>query len=90
MWCSVGTGRPLFSQRGRLFELGFGDAATSLNSEPADLVLPGAMGRHVGLIVPLAPLAGLLRGGDATPRRIPRSNEPLRLLRGYLAALRTT
>ena len=80
-------GPATFSQRGHLFELGFGDAATSLNSEPADLVLPGAISRHVGLIVPLAPLAGLLRGGDATPRRIPRSNEPLRLLWDYLCSL---
>lgn len=80
-------GPAMFSQRGRSVELGFGDAAISLNSEPADLVLPGAMGRHVGLIVPLAPLVGLLRGGDATPQRIPRSNELLRLLWGYLRSL---
>jgi AraC-like DNA-binding protein len=77
----------MLSQRGRSFDFSFGDAATCLQSEPADLALPTAMGRHVGVIVPVARLDGLLRGGDLTPLRIPRNNEPLRLLWSYLGRL---
>ena len=75
-------------QRGRSFELGFGDAAACLNSEPADLTLPCPKGRHIGLVVPLARLAGSLRDRDPIPRRIPGSDQAIRLLLAYLGTLR--
>lgn len=81
-------GPALLSQRGRSFEIGPGDAATCSNAEPADLTLPHAHGRHVGIVVPLKPLAALVPDLEAKmPLRIPRQSEPLRLLRGYLAVL---
>jgi AraC-like DNA-binding protein len=79
-------GPAMLSQRARSFELGVGDAATCLHSEPADLDLPQT-GRYVSLVVPIVPVAGLLRGGEATPRHIPHNNEPLRLLWSYLRSL---
>jgi AraC-like DNA-binding protein len=80
-------GSAVLSQGRHSFELGPGDAATCLHSEPADLALAGDMGRHVGLIVPLKPLAALLRDDGVTPRRIAGSNEALRLLIGYLGVI---
>src|SRR5439155_23099873 len=74
--------------RRRSFELAFGDAGTCYNSEPADLILPCASGRHLGLVVPLKPLAELVPDIEARmPCRIPRESEPLRLLTGYLGAV---
>jgi AraC-like DNA-binding protein len=81
-------GPALLSQRGRSFELGVGDAGTCLHSEPADLTLPCASGRHVGLIVPIKKLGALVPDLEARmPCRIPRESEPLRLLTGYIGLL---
>jgi AraC-like DNA-binding protein len=81
-------GPALLSQRGRTLELAFGDAATCSHLEPTDLTLPGTNARHVGLVVPLKPLAALVPDLEARmPCRIPRGSEPLRLLTGYLDAL---
>jgi AraC-like DNA-binding protein len=79
-------GPAMLSQCGRSFALDWGDAAMCLHSEPAELDLPSATGRHVGLIVPIAPIAEGLRGG-VLPRQIRRGNEPLRLLWSYLGSL---
>ncbi len=81
-------GPALLSQRGRALELGFGDAATCSHTEPADLALPSANGRHVGLVVPLKPLTALVPNLEAKiPSRIAADNDALRLLAGYLGVL---
>ena len=81
-------GPALLSQRGRSLELGTGDAATCSHSEPADLSLPSENGRHVGLVVPLKPMAALVPDLErSVPKRIARHSDPLRLLVGYLDAL---
>ncbi len=80
-------GRALLSQRGRALELGPGDAGTCSHAEPADLALPCENQRHVGLVVPLKPLAALVPDLEAAfPTRIARSNAALRLLTDYLGA----
>ena len=81
-------GPALLAQRGRSIELGSGDAATCSHSEPADLTLPFENGRHVGLVVPLKPMAALVPDLESTiPKRIVRHSDPLRLLVGYLDTL---
>ena len=84
-----GTAGPaLFSQRGRTLMLGAGDAATCSHTEPADLTLPRKNGRHVGLVVPLKPLAALVPDLEGTiPARIARDSDALRLLTSYLDAV---
>ena len=57
-------GPAVLSQNGRSFELAAGDAGTCSNAEPADLVLPCANGQHLGLVVPLKPLAALVGTAD--------------------------
>ncbi len=81
-------GPALLSQRGRSLELDVGDAATCSHAELADLVLPRENGRHIGLVVPMKPLAALVPDLEGTmPTRIPRSGDALRLLVSYLGAL---
>ena len=84
-----GTAGPaLLSQRGRTLELGVGDAGTCSHTEPADLTLPGENGRHIGLVLPLKPLAELVPDLEGTiPARIDRDSDALRLLTSYLDAL---
>jgi AraC-like DNA-binding protein len=86
MFGSVGPA--LLSQRGRSFELAFGDAGTCSHTEPADLTLPHGSGRHVALVVPLRPLVALVPDLEARmPGRIAGNSDALRLLTGYLGAL---
>ncbi len=84
-----GTAGPaVLVQRGRTLELGIGDAGTCSHTEPADLMLPGKEARHVGLVVPLKALAGLVPNLEASiPSPVARGNEALRLLLSYLGAL---
>ena len=73
------------SQRGREATLRAGDAML-ISHEPS-IVMPSPAG-HVGVIVPRAALASRVRNlDDSILRRIPRSAEALRLLRGYLRLL---
>jgi AraC-like DNA-binding protein len=86
MFGSVGSA--FLSQRGRSFELGVGDAGACFHSEPADLTLPRGSGRHVGLVVPLKPLAALAPDIEARrPCRIAGDSDALRLLTSYLDVL---
>lgn len=76
-----GTGS--FSQRGHEVSLGEGDAALVLQGEPAVTVHSQVHG--TALLVPRAALSSLVANvEDAAMRVIPRDNEALRLLRGYL------
>lgn len=74
------------SQLGREVELRPGEAAPITNTERASFMHAGS--RHVGIIAPRAALAPLARHLEpAAARVIPRSNEALRLLVGYVRAL---
>jgi hypothetical protein len=56
--------------------------------DPADLTLPYGSERHIGLAVPMKPLAALVPDLEARmPCGIPGESEPLRSLTGYLGLL---
>lgn len=75
------------SQLDREVSLGDGDAAVFLHAEPATMI--HAEFWHEGLVIPRTALAPLVRNvDDMAMRPIPRHNEALRLLTGYLAVIR--
>lgn len=79
----------VLSQRGRVVELGVGDAVTISHFEPATLDYSNHPSPHIGLVISLKALAPLV--GDveaAAARRIPKESEALRLLTHYLGILR--
>jgi AraC-like DNA-binding protein len=77
------SGNCTVSQRGQDLLLGAGDAVAVLHQEPAAVIR--AAGFQIGVSVPRAALARLVKGlDDATMRLIPRDREALQLLVSYL------
>jgi AraC-like DNA-binding protein len=77
-----------FSQRGREVSLGAGEAVLVLNAERGIMV--HSQIHAMGLVVPRAALASLVADvEDTTMRVIPRDNDALRLLTGYLQMLQS-
>ena len=80
--------RYVVAQAGREVELASGEATAMSNRDPALVASMSAADRRLGLYVPRARLAPLVRDIDAAMvRRIPAGAEPLRLLKGYVAML---
>jgi hypothetical protein len=72
-----------FSHRGREVSLGEGEAVIILHAEPANMIHSQVHGG--GVVIPHATLSSLVANvEDAAMRVIPRDNEALRLLLGYL------
>jgi len=77
------SGAMTFSQRGREVSLGAGEAVIVLQAEPAVMIHSQVHG--TGLVVPRAALSPLVANvEDMSMRVIPRDNDALRLLAGYL------
>jgi AraC-like DNA-binding protein len=73
------------AQFGRDVMLGAGDAIAVIPNEPGVLVAR----KQLGLVFPRGPIVERIRDvEDAAMRLIPKSSEPLRLLRRYLAFVR--
>lgn len=82
------TSHYIVAQAGREIELAPGEATAMSNRDPACVTSTREEDRRLGLYLPRARLAPLLRDIDAvTVRRIPAGAEPLRLLKSYVAML---
>src|SRR5262245_10383172 len=83
-------GMNIISQRGREVTIADGEAVLQSKAETIDCTNPMG-GRFPGVWLPRLPLVGAVPGlEDALMRRIPRDNQALRLLVGYLRALDDT